>query len=296
MMLDRVKGAAIRNFINRALVNEATRTMAAKNTSKSSAKTAAGTQKNAAPAKAASKSAAKASKTTSSAKKESAPPRAEKAEAQAPQKLSQKNAAKTQSMTSKKSEPQAEAPQAAEAPKAAPAKAPVKKASASKQTAVKFPKGIFSPATGTATTDPFPPKDLDKFRTLIQELRMENQEELEVLTEQLREMTSSENVDDNSAYSLHMAEQGTDAMEREKTFLQAQRTSDYIKKLDEALRRIQDGSFGICRICGLRLDNKRMMAVPVTQVCTFYKNASKPCEPGRIQLDATGGADEENEG
>jgi DnaK suppressor protein len=195
-------------------------------------------------------------------------------------------------MTSKKSEPQAEVPKpTAAAPQPAPTK---KQSSAKKPAAPKFPKGIFSPATGTNTSEPFPQKDLDKFRSLIQELRLENQDELEVLTEQLREMTSSENMDDNSAYSLHMAEQGTDAMEREKTFLQAQRTNDYIKKLDEALRRIQDGSFGMCRICGLRLDSKRLLAVPVTQVCTIYKNTSKPCEPGKIQMEAFGINDEEN--
>lgn len=255
--------------------------MAAKNTSKSAARDAAGSQKKS--ASTSSKPASRATKTATPAKKNSTAARPEKTGAKAQQKLSQKTAAKTSSMTSKKQETGTEATRTST------------KKTPSKGGAAKFPKGIFSPATGTATTDPFPPKELEKFRTLIQELRMENQEELEVLTEQLREMTSSENMDDNSAYSLHMAEQGTDAMEREKTFLQAQRTSDYIKKLDEALRRIQDNTFGVCRICGLRLDSKRMMAVPVTQVCTYYKNTSKPCEPGRIQIEATGRADEENE-
>lgn len=140
---------------------------------------------------------------------------------------------------------------------------------------------------------PFPKKELEKFRELILDIRLENQEELEVLTEQLREMAASENGDDNSAYSMHMAEQGTDAMEREKTFLQAQRTSDYIKKLAEALERIDSGSFGLCRICGLRLDSKRMMAVPVTQVCTVYKNTAKPCDPGREHMEEVGVTEED---
>ena len=83
------------------------------------------------------------------------------------------------------------------------------------------------------------------------------------------------------------AEQGTDAMEREKTFLQAQRTNDYIKKLDEAMIRIHNGTFGVCRVCRLRLDSRRLMAVPVTQVCTVYKNTSKPCQPGKFFLDVT---------
>lgn len=269
--------------------------MAAKNSSKPAAKGATDApQKKSASAtntsgSEAAKPASKAAKSSSPAKKNSGAAKNDTAEAKAPQKLSQEPVGKTQPMTSKKQEPQADTPetQKPETPK------PAAKKASSKGGAAKFPKGIFSPATGTATTDPFPQKDLDKFRTLIQELRVDNQEELEVLTEQLREMTSSENMDDNSAYSLHMAEQGTDAMEREKTFLQAQRTSDYIKKLDESLRRIQDGSFGICRICGLRLDSKRMMAVPVTQVCTYYKNTSKPCEPGRIQMQASGMMEEE---
>jgi DnaK suppressor protein len=207
---------------------------------------------------------------------------------------SQKTATKTNPMAAKQSEPEIPTP-VEETPVT---KTPSKKSAQSagkKPAAVKFPKGIFSPATGTASSDPFPEKDLEKFRVLIQDLRVDNQDELEVLTEQLREMTSSENTDDNSAYSLHMAEQGTDAMEREKTFLQAQRTNDYIKKLDEAIRRIQDGTFGLCRVCGLRLDSKRLMAVPVTQVCTIYKNTSKPCEPGKIQMEAVGTPGEENE-
>jgi RNA polymerase-binding transcription factor DksA len=196
-------------------------------------------------------------------------------------------------MAAKQPEPQATAPKAEpEAPKSAQKKSP---AASGKKPNVKFPKGIFSPATGTASSDPFTGKELEKFRVMIQDLRMENQDELEVLTEQLREMTSSENTDDNNAYSLHMAEQGTDAMEREKTFLQAQRTNDYIKKLDEALRRIQEGTFGLCRICGLRLDSKRLMAVPVTQVCTIYKNTSKPCEPGKLHMEALGITGDDNE-
>lgn len=151
----------------------------------------------------------------------------------------------------------------------------------------KLPKTAFSAATGTNSNKTFNEKELAKFNDLIHQIREENVGELEELSEQLREMAANEGADDNS-YSLHMAEQGTDAMEREKTFLQAQRTSDYIKKLDEALVRIQNKHFGMCRICGLRLDSRRLMAVPVTQVCTIYKNTSKPCQPGRHFLETFG--------
>ncbi len=275
------------------------------------------TQKSSSGEKKASTDKASASESKSAAAKKAAPAASSKTVTKAEEKPTAAKGASKSAGTTKKAAPEApkaEAPKA-EAPKAvapqaqapqaqapassSPGAAAKPAATAAKKPGVapnpkKLPKEIFSASTGTQTTDPFPPKDLDKFRQLIQDIRVENVEELEALTEQLREMTSSDNLDDNSAYSLHMAEQGTDAMEREKTFLQAQRTSDYIKKLDESLRRIQDGSFGLCRVCGLRLDSKRLMAVPVTQVCTYYKNTSKPCEPGRLQMEAMGITDDDN--
>ncbi|MCE2502778.1 MAG: TraR/DksA family transcriptional regulator [Chlorobi bacterium] len=154
-----------------------------------------------------------------------------------------------------------------------------------------LPASAYSPSTGTNTNQPFSKKELAKFSDSIHAIREENMKELEELSEQLRAMAANEGGDDNT-YSLHMAEQGTDAMEREKTFLQAQRTSDYIKKLDEALIRIQQSTFGICRICGLQLDSRRLKAVPVTQVCTVYKNTSKPCQPGSHFLETFGEEDE----
>ena len=169
--------------------------------------------------------------------------------------------------------------------------APKKKVHPVSTKSIKFPKGIFSHATGTDTSEPFTGKELEHFREMILAIREEQQEQFEELTEQLRELNSAEANEENNAYSLHMAEQGTDAMEREKMFLQAQRVSDYIKKLEESIRRIDEGSFGLCRICGLRLDRLRLEAVPVTQVCTFYKKASKPCEPGRFFLEKTGRAE-----
>ena len=167
-------------------------------------------------------------------------------------------------------------------------KTPVKKrkltASGVKSAMKELPKTAYTAATGTPTNEQFSKKELDKFSEMIHAIREENVQELEELSDQLREMAANEGADDNT-YSLHMSEQGTDAMEREKTFLQAQRTSDYIKKLDEALLRIQHGTFGICRICGLQLDSRRLTAVPVTQVCTVYKNTSKPCQPGKHFID-----------
>jgi DnaK suppressor protein len=64
-------------------------------------------------------------------------------------------------------------------------------------------------------------------------------------------------------------------MEREKQYLQAQRTSDYIKKLDEALERIDRGTYGICVVCGDLIEKERLMAVPITQKHVSCKNKTQ---------------------
>jgi RNA polymerase-binding protein DksA len=117
-------------------------------------------------------------------------------------------------------------------------------------------------------------KDLEAFKRIIIEQRAEASEEFDIISEQMLD-TSGEFDADNQSYALHTAEQGTDAMEREKTFLHAQRTSDYIKKLDEALERIDRGTYGICVICGELIERGRLEAVPITQKHVDCKNKTQ---------------------
>src|SRR6201997_5757933 len=57
---------------------------------------------------------------------------------------------------------------------------------------------------------------------------------------------------DLSSYSFHMADQGTDAMEREKAFLFASQEGRFLWHIDEALRRLYRSpeTFGRCHQCG----------------------------------------------
>jgi RNA polymerase-binding transcription factor DksA len=117
-------------------------------------------------------------------------------------------------------------------------------------------------------------KDLDMFRKVIMEQRAEASEEFDIISQQLMD-TSGEFDGENQSFALHTAEQGSDAMEREKHFLQAQRTSDYIKKLDEAVERITRGTYGICVICGELIEKQRLFAVPITQKHVHCKNKTQ---------------------
>ena len=83
--------------------------------------------------------------------------------------------------------------------------------------------------------------DLEFFRTLIKAKLAETSEELEEHERISRTEGAQMASEDRSAYSLHMADRGTDAMEREKNLLFAHRADDYIEYLNEALQRVEDG-------------------------------------------------------
>lgn len=124
-------------------------------------------------------------------------------------------------------------------------------------------------------------KDLEHFRQIILEKRDEILEQLQNLKEQMLDPTTGEYINENSPYSLHMAEQGTDAMEREKTFLYAQRENKFLGYLEDALKRIDAGTYGICIECVEEPQNlcetcplipkARLEAVPHSQLCLPIK-------------------------
>ncbi len=124
-------------------------------------------------------------------------------------------------------------------------------------------------------------RDLEHFRQIILDKRDEILEQLQNLKEQMLDPTTGEYINENSPYSLHMAEQGTDAMEREKTFLYAQRENKFLGYLEDALKRIDAGTYGICIECVEEPQNlcdtcplvpkARLEAVPHSQLCLPMK-------------------------
>ena len=78
---------------------------------------------------------------------------------------------------------------------------------------------------------------------------------------------------DLSSYSFHMADQGTDAMEREKAFLFASQEGRFLWHIDEALRRLYRSpeTFGQCHNCGGEIPFERLDALPHARFCIACK-------------------------
>jgi len=78
---------------------------------------------------------------------------------------------------------------------------------------------------------------------------------------------------DLSSYSFHMADQGTDAMEREKSFLFASKEGRYLYRVEEALRRLYKSpdEFGKCHSCNQEIPFARLEALPHARYCLDCK-------------------------
>lgn len=111
---------------------------------------------------------------------------------------------------------------------------------------------------------PYSDEELEYFKQIIIKKRDESEKELNALQTSLRE--SMENSSDESAYSFHMADAGTDAQEREKTYMLFNRTKKFIRYLDDALVRIENKTYGVCKVTGKKIAKGRLEAVPHTQL------------------------------
>ncbi len=114
-------------------------------------------------------------------------------------------------------------------------------------------------------------RELVRFERLLLLKRDELLKEMGLLKNLTLDTTTKEATGDHSSYSFHMADQGTDAMEREKAFLFASKTGRLLYHINEALRRIQDNSYGRCAKCGRNISPQRLLAVPHARYCIECK-------------------------
>lgn len=117
----------------------------------------------------------------------------------------------------------------------------------------------------------YPDEDLEEFKAVILENKAETLDELQMLKDRLDDLTNFDFAEESMIYSMHMAEQGSEAAEKEKTYAQIQRINEYLMKLEEALVRIQNKTYGICKSCNIRIAKERLLAVPVTTLSASYK-------------------------
>ncbi len=137
----------------------------------------------------------------------------------------------------------------------------------------KSAQALSDPQTGGRSSTPFDDKLLEHFRSLILDKRRHAVEDVRKMQAQIKD--SRERSESDSAYSFHMADAGTDAMEREKLYLMLARQQKYIGYLDRALERIDNRTYGICKVTGNPISRERLEAVPHTEISIEAKLKQK---------------------
>ena len=122
--------------------------------------------------------------------------------------------------------------------------------------------------------------ELNKLKKLLEDKRDAILEEISAMNSQIGK-TLKESTGDLSSYSYHMADQGTDAMEREMTFMLSSKSGRFLYHIEEALRRIEKGDYGKCVSCGKQISFDRLEAVPHARYCIECKLAEEEKKAGR---------------
>lgn len=122
-------------------------------------------------------------------------------------------------------------------------------------------------------------KDLTYFKELLLKKRSEMLSHMDSITSAERENTMKESSGDHSAYAFHMADQGSDTMEREYNFFYAQRDGKLLSHIERALDRIESGEYGKCRSCHNPISKARLEAVPHATLCIACKSKGEKLPP-----------------
>lgn len=116
--------------------------------------------------------------------------------------------------------------------------------------------------------------------TAVAQKKLQRFTEIKNLETTVLKVNQRESAGDLSRYSFHMADAGTDAMEREKAFLLASAEGRILMEINEALRRLYRGEFGSCEICGLPIGRARLEAMLHTRLCLSCKEKEERASRG----------------
>jgi len=113
----------------------------------------------------------------------------------------------------------------------------------------------------------FNKKDLIYFKKLILKRKEEILDEIRHISEDTLKKSQKDASGDISGYTYHMADVATDAYDREFSLGLASNEQKILYELDDALKRIDEGTFGICEECKSPITKTRLKTLVYTRLC-----------------------------
>lgn len=114
----------------------------------------------------------------------------------------------------------------------------------------------------------------DRFRRRLEDERERLREVIRDLEAEREEVRLTETSSDRSP-DPNTAEGGSLAFEMEKELSILENTRDILAKVEEALTRIDEGTYGTCDVCGEAIPVARLEALPYTRMCVTCASARR---------------------
>ena len=118
-------------------------------------------------------------------------------------------------------------------------------------------------------------KDLKFFQQLLNDKKETLLKELGYFEEHNMRVAPREGTGDLSCVANHPADQASGSIDTEQAFRLASREGKYLTYIENALRKIKDGTFGICISCQKLIPRARLEAVPTAKMCIACKTANE---------------------
>jgi DnaK suppressor protein len=115
--------------------------------------------------------------------------------------------------------------------------------------------------------------DIARFKKKLEDLRRSITSKLEGTTQEVK------TPDQATGYSQHQADQGTDDFDRTISLELTHSEFATLRQIDTALKKIDDGTYGICDITGEEIPMKRLEAIPYANMTV---QAQEKLEKGLI--------------
>ncbi|MFA5115101.1 MAG: TraR/DksA C4-type zinc finger protein [Candidatus Omnitrophota bacterium] len=113
----------------------------------------------------------------------------------------------------------------------------------------------------------FNKKELAEFRKIILKKKEDILDEIKSISEDVLKKSQKDASGDISGYSYHMADVATDNYDREFSLGLASNERESLYVLDDALKRIDEGTYGICEVCKQPISKTRLKALPQASLC-----------------------------
>ena len=122
------------------------------------------------------------------------------------------------------------------------------------------------------------PEKFRRYYKLLIELRNHLTGQIDTHSEETLKRSSKDDAGDLSSYGQHMADAGTDTFDRDFALSLVSSEQEALSEVEAAIKRIKDGTYGICEDTQKPIAKERLLAVPFTR---FSAEAQKMIERNR---------------